>query len=97
MKTIIKRLPTGITTTQKKVGKKILITVDKNNTKIVTYGQKLVVSFMFGLVLLGTSGLMIQLFAQLSLTGKLFFSPLFLANFYLLALCMNSTYKILKR
>ena len=69
MKTIIKRLPTGITPTQKKVGKKILITVDKNNTKIVTYGQKLVVSFMFGLVLLGTSGLMIQLFAQLSLTG----------------------------
>jgi hypothetical protein len=98
MKTITKTLPTGITTTQKKVGEKIIITVNKNITKkVVTHFHKLVVSFMVSLVFLGSIGLMYDIFIQLSTTAKIFFSPIFLGNLYLLMICLNRTYNILKK
>tara|TARA_Y100001963_G_C6647754_1_gene384177 strand:- start:31 stop:324 length:294 start_codon:yes stop_codon:yes gene_type:complete len=96
MKTITKTLPTGITTTQQKVDKKIIITVNKKDTKNVTSLQKLVVGFLFSLVFLCGGGLMIDIFTELSSTGKFFFSPLFIGNFYLLFICSKGVYSFLK-
>ncbi len=82
-----KTLPTGIVTTQRKVGKKIIIDVKRQSTKNVTRLQKLVVGFLFSLAYLGICGSIYQIYVDLfSRVQGLIFLPLFLGKMYVLTI-----------
>ena len=83
-----KTLPTGIVTTQRKVGKKIIINVKRPTTsKTVTRLQKLVVGFLFSLAYLGICGSIYLVYVNLfSRVQGLIFLPLFLGKIYILTL-----------
>ena len=83
-----KTLPTGIVTTQRKVGKKIIIDVKRpTKSKTVTRLQKLVVGFLFSLAYLGICGSIYQIYVDLfSRVQGLIFLPLFLGKMYVLTI-----------
>ena len=83
-----KTLPTGIVTTQRKVGKKIIIDVKRPTTsKIVTRLQKLVVGFLFSLAYLGICGAMYFTYMDLfSRALGVIFLPLFLGKIYVITI-----------
>ena len=83
-----KTLPTGIVTTQRKVGKKIIIDVKRPKTsKTVTRLQKLVVGFLFSLAYLGICGSTYLVYMDLfSRALGLIFLPLFLGKIYVITI-----------
>jgi len=83
-----KTLPTGIVTTQRKVGKKIIIDVKRPTTsKTVTRLQKLVVGFLFSLAYLGICGSTYLVYMDLfSRALGLIFLPLFLGKIYVITI-----------
>ena len=82
-----KKLPTGIVTTQRKVGKKIIIDVKRQSSKNVTRLQKLVVGFLFSLAYLGICGAMYFTYMDLfSRALGVIFLPLFLGKIYVITI-----------
>lgn len=93
-----KTLPTGIVTTQRKVGKKIIIDVKRPTTsKNVTRLQKLVVGFLFSLAYLGICGAMYFTYMDLfSRALGVIFLPLFLGKIYVLTIMAHHMFRDLK-
>ena len=94
-----KTLPTGIVTTQRKVGKKIIIDVKRPTTsKTVTRLQKLVVGFLFSLAYLGICGSTYLVYMDLfSRALGVIFLPLFLGKIYVITLMGYHMFREFKR
>tara|TARA_Y100001937_G_scaffold127340_1_gene199341 strand:- start:4280 stop:4579 length:300 start_codon:yes stop_codon:yes gene_type:complete len=94
-----KTLPTGIVTTQRKVGKKIIIDVKRpTSSKTVTRLQKIVVGFLFCLAYLGICGSTYLVYMDLfSRALGVIFLPLFLGKIYIITIMGYNMFHEFKR